>query len=101
MENEAAFRRYLELKFQIAQLEQELEAVKSEVFYHVSESGGKVTFQDFEFVEHYRRTYVYSEAIQQVEKDLKAMKKNEETQGIATLNKMTGYVVAKPLKTPS
>ncbi|MBN8588000.1 MAG: hypothetical protein J0L94_06710 [Rhodothermia bacterium] len=101
MENEAAFRRYLALKSQIAQLEQELEVIKSEVFYHVSESGGKVTFEDFEFIEQYRRTFEYSEVIQQMENDLKMMKKNEEAQGVATLKKMTGFVVAKPLKTPS
>ncbi|HCR49637.1 MAG TPA: hypothetical protein DIW24_08410 [Bacteroidetes bacterium] len=100
MEHEFAFRRYLELKSEIARLEAELEFVKSEVFYHVSEMGGRVAFQEIEFLEQYRKTYEYSESIQQMEKALKALKKNEEAQGVAVLKKMTGFVVAKSITPP-
>ncbi|MCS7013564.1 MAG: hypothetical protein RMI34_09975 [Chloroherpetonaceae bacterium] len=100
-DDEVLLRRYLSLRAQLSELEEELEKLKPAVFDIVDEekrtNGEPVVLDGFKFELHYRRTYTHSAAVEALKEQLSALKKQEEQSGIATLKSQTGFVRVVPI----
>jgi VCBS repeat-containing protein len=93
--NQEIFARYADIKKQIAELEDQLEELKPEVTAELKElpnNSAKLPFGVFNLQK--RAKWTYSETIQQLDQQLKAGKKEEEQNGIATAE-YTEYVMFK------
>ncbi len=96
-EEKDLLRRYLDLRAKISECEEELEKLKPAVFDVVDEelraTGEKqVVFEGMSFQIQYRETFEYSPEVKQLEEQLRAMKKQEEKSGVATIKSQTGFV---------
>jgi|YNPBryulayer2012_1023412.scaffolds.fasta_scaffold56865_2 hypothetical protein len=99
-DREALLRRYIELKERAKQLEAEIESLKSNLFFTISqiqdETGEtEVVFEDYVFTISYRKSYDYPPHIKKMEEKLKSLKKEAEASGEAILKSDSGYVVLK------
>ena len=80
------------LKQQIAGLEKELDGIKDEVFELVDKEGGKFETDVFKVSCTKRPKYKYSETYDQKNEELKALKKSEIDNGVATIDGYSQYV---------
>lgn len=87
--------KYAWLKEEISKLEDELDAVKDEVFTIVDESGGKIDNDAFVIRSQKRPKYKYSDEYEAKNKELKALKKSEIEDEIATIEGYSEYVTIK------
>ena len=99
-DREALLRRYIELKEKAKQLEAEIESLKSNLFFTVSQiqdetRESQVVFEDYVFTINYRKTYDYPPHIKKMEEKLKSLKKEAEASGEAVLKSDSGYVILK------
>ncbi len=99
-DREALLRRYIELKEKAKQLEAEIESLKSNLFYVISqmqdETGEKqLDFEDYVFSISYRKSYDYPPHIKKMEDELKSLKKEAEASGEAVMKSESGYVILK------
>ncbi len=93
---------YAWLKLQISALEGELDAVKDQVFELVNKDGGELDKDDFVLKCTKRPKYKHSPDFDQKNEELKALKKSEIENGIATIDSYSQFVtfrVKKPKKT--
>ncbi len=98
--NEKDIARYLEIKAQILQLQEELDRIKPELVVFVRESGGQMKYGDFIFRSHVSRIWSFSEEIQLLQETLRHKKKEEIITGVARLEKETPYVLVTHKKKP-
>ena len=92
--------RYLTLKAEIRRLTDEmkelepliLDALMDEPEETCDYLGCRLTVQR-------RRTYAYSERVERMQEELKALKKLEEANGTAEITRHTGFVVVRQLET--
>lgn len=84
--------RFLAIKAQLDELEEELENLKPEIYDLVTDFSGGIGYGGFEFQARERRTYTYSDGVRAAEEDLKKAKKYEEQEGLAALKTSKGYV---------
>ncbi len=101
-DREALLRRYIELKEKAKQLEAEIESLKSNLFFTISnlqdETGeAEVVFEDYVFTISYRKSYDYPPHIKKMEDDLKSLKKEAEVSGEAVMKSDNGYVILKKI----
>ena len=99
-DREALLRRYIELKERAKQLEAEIESLKSNLFFTISQIQDEireteVVFEDYVFTISYRKSYDYPPHIKKMEEKLKSLKKEAEASGEAILKSDSGYVVLK------
>lgn len=99
-DREELLRRYIALKEQAREIEEQIESLKSSVFAVISdlqdETGEKqVVFEDYVFTVQYRKTFDYPPQIKKMEEELKAAKKEAEASGEAILKSDNGFVVLK------
>ncbi len=99
-DREALLRRYIELKEKAKQLEAEIESLKSNLFFTVSqiqdETGEtEVVFEDYVFTISYRKSYDYPPYIKKMEDELKSLKKEAEVSGEAVMKSDNGFVILK------
>lgn len=99
-DREELLRRYIALKEKAKEIEEQIESLKSNVFFTVSEmleqTGEKqVVFEDYVFTVQYRKTFDYPPQIKKMEEELKAAKKEAEASGEAILKSDNGFVVLK------
>lgn len=99
-DREELLRRYIALKEKAKEIEEQIESLKSNVFFTVSEmleqTGEKqVVFEDYVFTVQYRKTFDYPPQIKKMEEELKAAKKDAEASGEAILKSDNGFVVLK------
>ncbi|MFQ3598446.1 MAG: hypothetical protein SNJ66_08885 [Chloroherpetonaceae bacterium] len=99
-DREQLLRRYIALKEKAREIESEIESLKSNIFFTISElqdeTGEKeIIFEDSVFTIGYRKSYEYPIHIKEMEKELKAAKKEAEASGEASLVADTGYVTLK------
>lgn len=92
---DAVLDRYLELKAQISAAQEELDALKAEVFDIVTDNNGKISKAGMEFTVQYRKTWNYPAHIIEHENQLKAAKKTAEQTGEAVVASMAGSVVVR------
>ena len=89
--------RYLDLRAQLLELEEEIEKLKPAVFDILDEEAKllhekRIPFNGFEFEVRYRTTYEYSPEVKALEEQLKALKKQEEKNGCAVVKSQVGFV---------
>ncbi len=89
--------RYLDLRAKLSELEEEIEKLKPAVFDIIDEQvkllhEKRIPFNGFEFEVQYRTTYEYSPEVKALEEQLKALKKQEEKNGRATVKSQVGFV---------
>lgn len=89
---------YAWLKQQIAVLEDELDQVKDSVFEIVDKDGGQLEKDNFVFKCTKRPKYKYSETYDQKNEELKALKKSEIENGVATIDGYSQFVTFRVKK---
>jgi hypothetical protein len=90
--------RYLALKAEMERLQDDMEELKPLLAAALMEEpDGTFEYAGFRFELGSRRTYVYSEAVQELEEELRARKKEEERGGIAELKRYTAFPVVRNL----
>lgn len=99
-DREKQLRQYIELKKKQREIEAQIEALKSNIFYLISqlqdETGQKeIAFEDYIFTLGYRRNYEYPQRVKDLEEELKRAKREAENSGEAKLISETGYVSLK------
>jgi len=92
--------RYVELRKQIAELEAQLEELKPQVVEHVHELGDKVKFGDYVLRSQVTRSWTYTAAVDELQKQLTETRREEVAQGVAQLKKETRFVILTSLKQP-
>ena len=102
-DREALLRRYIELKEKAKQLEAEIESLKSNLFFTISQMQDEieeteVVFEDYVFTIGYRKSYDYPPQIKKMEDELKSLKKEAELSGEAVMKSESGYVVLRKRK---
>lgn len=83
---------YAWLKKQITELENELDQVKDQVFEIVDKDGGERETDEFVAKCTKRPKYKYSESYDQKNEELKALKKSEIENGVATIDGYSQFV---------
>lgn len=100
LENLAPLTRYLEIKGEIRQLEEELKALQPLITAALMEEPEqRYEHLGYQLELGQRRSYAYSEAVQALQEELRALKKREEQQGIAVLKKHVTFPVVRSKKT--
>ncbi len=88
--------RYIEIKAQISELQEELEALKGPLLYALmDEPEEKGSYRGFELSIQRRKTYEYTPAVQELEKTLKEEKSRERNTGAAEVVKHQAILVLK------
>lgn len=80
--------RFAEIKQQIKKLEAELDSIEADVLAQVLETGGEHKTDAYTIKTRKRPKYKYSDACDTLSDELKALKKKEVKDGVATI---TGY----------
>ncbi len=96
LENASALDRYIAIKAQISELEEELNALKPEILYALmDEPRESASYKGFDFSIQRRKTYAYSEKVKELEKVLKDAKEYERKEGIAGVEKDQAILVMR------
>jgi hypothetical protein len=91
--------RYLDLKAEMEQLTDELEALKPILTDALLEEPGEVfAYRGFSFSLTRRRSYRYSDTVRQLEAEVKAMKQYEEATGVAQVERWACFPVVTKAK---
>jgi uncharacterized Zn finger protein (UPF0148 family) len=99
-DREELLRRYIALKEKAKEIEEQIESLRSNIFFTVSQMleetrEKQVVFEDYVFTVQYRKTFDYPSQIKKMEDELKAAKKEAEASGEAILKSDKGFVVLK------
>lgn len=89
---------YAWLKSQIGALEKELDEVKDQVFELVEKEGGQLENDSFVMKCTKRPKYKYSDVYEQKNEELKALKKSEVENGVATIDGYSQFVTFRTKK---
>lgn len=89
---------YSWLKQQISELEKELDSVKDQVYELVDKDGGELEQDNCVFKCTKRPKYKFSEAYEQKNEELKALKKSEIENGLAVIDGYSQYVTFRVKK---
>ena len=88
--------RYIAIKAQISELEEELEELKPEILNALMDEPKEVAnYKGFNFSLQRRKTYSYSPKVKELESVLKEAKAHERDEGIATIDKHKAILVMK------
>lgn len=91
--------RYIEIKAKISELQEELETLKGPLLYALMEEPEeKSHYKGFELSLQRRKTYAYSDKVQELEKVLKEAKQAERGNGLAEVVKDQAILVLKTMK---
>lgn len=88
--------RYINIKAQIAELEEELEKLKPEILNALMDEPKEVAdYKGFSFTVQRRKTYGYSPKVNELEAIIKEAKAHERENGIASIKKQSAILVMK------
>jgi len=87
--------RFAAIKREIRKLEDELDTIEKDVLAFVIESGGKHKTDAYTIKTQKRAKYKYSEACDKMNADLKALKKKEVKDGVATISGYSEFMTIK------
>ncbi|MCZ9920396.1 hypothetical protein [Brachyspira hyodysenteriae] len=90
--------KYIKLKAEEKENEKNIEDLKDEVYKILKKHKGKIVHNGYNISMHESKTYQYSEAIQNIETEIKVLKQREETLQIASISKITEYAKVYKLK---
>ena len=93
--NENFLNHYCDLKNRIKKCESEIDEMKDEVFVIVDSHGTTVSTDCGDFYINKKNTFKYSDAVVDLEKKLKAMKKEEEENKMAQIVNTVSFVAVK------
>lgn len=86
--------RYIEIKQQLSELEEELESLKGPLLDALMEEpDSRAEYHGFQFKIQYRKTYSYSEKVKELEDILKKAREHEKSSGIAEVVKDKAVLV--------
>ncbi|MBW5398566.1 hypothetical protein E6A47_00685 [Brachyspira pilosicoli] len=88
----ALIEKYLKLKDEEKKNKENIEAIKEDVIKIVSAHNNKIEYDGRSIIKGKKVTYQYSEAIENIETELKVLKEREQTLQIANVSKTTEYV---------
>ena len=92
--------RYIEIKAQISELQEELEPLKGPLLYALmDEPDEKGSYMGFELSIQRRKTYEYTPSVKELERRLKEEKDKERKSGTAEVVKHQAVLVLKAAKT--
>jgi|GEM_PF-2790463 len=94
-DTQAKIERFAAIKQEIRKLEDELESIEKEVLAYVIESGGEHKTDAYTIKTRKRAKYKYSDTYNQMNSDLKALKKKEVKEGIATISGYSEFMTIK------
>lgn len=99
LEDQTVLDRYIEIKAEMARLENEIEDLRGQIIYALfEEDDEKYSHHGFTFYLTSRKYYDYSPAVQEAKDNLYRMKKHEEASGVAPLKKHISILNLKELK---
>ena len=99
LDSDAPLQRYLELKAEIKRLYAELKELQPLILAALfEEPHQQTTYQGFELTIGERRTWDYSPKVKALQDELKALKKHEESTGLAAIKRHTSFVIARAAK---
>ena len=91
--------RYIRIKAQISELEEELERLKPEILNALMDEPKELTnYRGFNFSIQRRKSYTYSPKVQELESVLKDARAHERENGIATIEKQKAILIMKASK---
>ena len=91
--------RYIAIKAQISELEEELENLKPRILYALMDEPDEVSeHKGFNFSIQRRKTYAYSDKVKELEQILKEAKTLERNQGIASIEKDKAILILRTAK---
>ena len=91
--------RYIDIKAQISELEEELERLKPEILHALMDEPDELAdYKGVNFSIQRRKSYSYSEKVQELEGILKEAKAHEREQGIAMIEKQKAILIMKTPK---
>lgn len=88
----ALIEKYLKLKDEEKKNKENIEAIKEDVIKIVSSHNNKIEYNGRNIVKQKAVTYKYSEAIENIEIEIKVLKEREQTLQIANVSKTTEYI---------
>lgn len=88
----ALIEKYLKLKDEEKKNKKNIEAIKEDVIKIVSAHNNKIEYDGRNIIKGKTVTYRYSDAIQNIETELKVLKEREQTLQIANVSKTTEYI---------
>jgi hypothetical protein len=101
LESDAPLERYLEIKAEMKRLEAELKELQPLILAALwEEPEQKAVHAGFELNIGTRRSYAYTDAVKALEGEVRRLKKEADTQGLATLNRQTSFVVVRDANPP-
>lgn len=96
LDDAAVLDRYIAIKAQITELEEELEHLKPEILNALMDEPKELAaYKGFNFSIQRRKSYAYSPKVKELEGILKEAKAHEREQGIATIEKQKAILVLK------
>jgi len=99
LDDEKPLTRYLEIKAELKRLDAELKELQPLILNALwEEPDNRAEYAGFERAIGTRRTFAYSEAVQELERTAKELKKEEEQNGEAVLTRHTSYVIVRAIK---
>ncbi len=90
--SDSALSRYVEIKQQIAALEEELDSLKEGVFTEVDARGGEIANESFVIRSYKQPKYRFSQTYEAKNNELKEMKKQEIDDGTAVIDGYSEFV---------
>ncbi|MEI0593075.1 hypothetical protein R4K52_04360 [Brachyspira pilosicoli] len=88
----ALIEKYLKLKDEEKKNKENIEAIKEDVINLLKAHDNKIEYNGHNIVKQEAVTYKYSEAIENIEIEIKVLKKREQTLQIANVSKTTEYI---------
>jgi len=92
---ELKIERFAAIKSEIKKLEAEMETLEADVLAHIIETGGEHKTDAYTIKTRKRAKYKYSETYNKLNDELKALKKKEVKDGIATISGYSEYMTIK------
>ena len=90
--------RYIDLRKQIEDLEAQLEELKPNIVDQVHQHGDKIEIGDYVLRSQVSRSWTYTDAVDELQKQLTEKKRQEVAEGAAQLKKESRFVVMLPAK---
>lgn len=90
--------KYIKLKNDEKKNKEDIEDLKDDLYKILKKHEGKIVHNGYNISMHESITYQYSEAIVNIETEIKVLKQREETLQIASISKITEYAKVYKLK---
>jgi len=99
LDDQKPLERYLEIKAEMKRLDEELKALQPLILTALwEEPENRAEYMGCELTIGTRRTFQYSEAVEEMQDTVRMLKKQEEQDGTAVMVRHTSYIVVKGLE---